>query len=253
LHQAIEAKEGVKIQKESRTFASITFQNYFRLYKKLSGMTGTALTSKEEFYKVYGLNIVAIPTNKKPLRIDHDDFIFQTEHGKFIAVARKTKFSIHKKKQILLSNGKNLGKKIRTPRVSEWASLISKYKEVRKILTKKQRELGEAWSKNLPVVVEGRDIGSVVFPDVQFKFFLTAAAAIRAQRRYEQLVEVGTSNITLEDILIQNKKRDNRDSTRKFAPLKCPKDAIVIDTSSMKISQVVQFMKNHIGQQLLMR
>jgi cytidylate kinase len=176
----------------------------------------------------------------------------QTEK-EFIAVARKTKFSIHKKKQILLSNGKNLGKKIRTPRVSEWASLISKYKEVRKILTKKQRELGEAWSKNLPVVVEGRDIGSVVFPDVQFKFFLTAAAAIRAQRRYEQLVEVGTSNITLEDILIQNKKRDNRDSTRKFAPLKCPKDAIVIDTSSMKISQVVQFMKNHIGQQLLMR
>jgi preprotein translocase subunit SecA len=101
LHQAIEAKEGVKIQKESRTFASITFQNYFRLYKKLSGMTGTALTSKEEFYKVYGLNIVAIPTNKKPLRIDHDDFIFQTEHGKFIAVARKIK-ELNKKGQPVL-------------------------------------------------------------------------------------------------------------------------------------------------------
>lgn len=91
LHQAIEAKEGVKIQKESRTFASITFQNYFRLYKKLAGMTGTALTSREEFYKVYGLDIAAIPTNKTPLRKDLNDLIFQTEHGKFLAVARKVK------------------------------------------------------------------------------------------------------------------------------------------------------------------
>lgn len=91
LHQAIEAKEGVPVEQETRTFASITFQNYFRLYKKLAGMTGTALTSKEEFYKVYGLNIVAIPTNRPAQRIDHNDLIFQTEHGKFLAVARKIK------------------------------------------------------------------------------------------------------------------------------------------------------------------
>lgn len=91
LHQAIEAKEGVVIQKESRTFASITFQNYFRLYKKLSGMTGTALTSREEFYKVYGLNIVAIPTHREPKRVDMNDLIFRTEHGKFLAVSRKVK------------------------------------------------------------------------------------------------------------------------------------------------------------------
>ncbi len=91
LHQAIEAKEGVKIQKESRTFASITFQNYFRLYKKLAGMTGTALTSSEEFYKVYGLDTVVVPTNKFIQRLDHNDLIFQTESGKFKAVARKIK------------------------------------------------------------------------------------------------------------------------------------------------------------------
>jgi len=91
LHQAIEAKEGVKIQKESRTFASITFQNYFRLYKKLAGMTGTALTSSEEFYKVYGLDTVVVPTNKSIQRLDHNDLIFQTESGKFKAVARKIK------------------------------------------------------------------------------------------------------------------------------------------------------------------
>ncbi len=91
LHQAIEAKEGVAIQKESRTFASITFQNYFRLYKKLSGMTGTALTSKEEFFKVYGLETIAIPTNREMVRGDQNDLIFQSEKGKFTAVARKIK------------------------------------------------------------------------------------------------------------------------------------------------------------------
>lgn len=91
LHQAIEAKEGVTVQKESRTFASITFQNYFRLYKKLSGMTGTAATSSEEFYKVYGLDTVVIPTNKPTQRKDLNDYIFQTEIGKFKAIARKVK------------------------------------------------------------------------------------------------------------------------------------------------------------------
>jgi preprotein translocase subunit SecA len=101
LHQAIEAKEGVSIQKESRTFASITFQNYFRLYKKLSGMTGTALTSSEEFFKVYGLETIVVPTNKSIQRIDDNDLIFQTEIGKYKAIARKVK-ELHAKGQPVL-------------------------------------------------------------------------------------------------------------------------------------------------------
>jgi preprotein translocase subunit SecA len=101
LHQAIEAKEGAKIQQESRTYASITFQNFFRMYPKLSGMTGTALTSGEEFYKVYGLEVAAIPTNKQPVRIDSNDQIFQTELGKFKALARKVK-ELHAKGQPVL-------------------------------------------------------------------------------------------------------------------------------------------------------
>ena len=91
LHQAIEAKEGVAVQKESRTYASITFQNYFRLYQKLSGMTGTAKTSSEEFYKVYGVDTLVVPTNKPVTRRDHNDLIFQTEKGKFKAVAHRIK------------------------------------------------------------------------------------------------------------------------------------------------------------------
>ena len=91
LHQAIEAKEGVYIQKESRTLATITFQNYFRLYKKLAGMTGTAQTSAEEFHKVYNLEVVTIPTNKPMIRVDLPDKIFKTEAGKFKALVQEIK------------------------------------------------------------------------------------------------------------------------------------------------------------------
>jgi preprotein translocase subunit SecA len=91
LHQAIEAKEGMKIEKETRAVASITFQNYFRFYKKLSGMTGTAETSREEFFKVYGLDVVVVPTHKPINRKDHNDLIYQTEKAKLQAVAKKVK------------------------------------------------------------------------------------------------------------------------------------------------------------------
>ncbi len=89
LHQAVEAKEGVKIEQESRTLASITFQNYFRFYEKLAGMTGTAETSKEEFYKVYGLVVTPVPTHNPIHRTDHADLIFQTEKGKWQALAKR--------------------------------------------------------------------------------------------------------------------------------------------------------------------
>jgi len=102
LHQAVEAKEGVPIQNESRTVASITFQNYFRLYEKLAGMTGTALTSAEELYKVYGLDVIPVPTNKKPQRIDSNDLIFQTEKGKFKALARRVKELQEKGQPVLI-------------------------------------------------------------------------------------------------------------------------------------------------------
>ena len=89
LHQAIEAKENVKIEEENQTLASITYQNYFRLYKKLAGMTGTAMTESEEFFDIYKLNVVSIPTNKKMLRKDFNDQIFRTEKEKYNAVTNK--------------------------------------------------------------------------------------------------------------------------------------------------------------------
>jgi preprotein translocase subunit SecA len=101
LHQAVEAKEGVKIQQESKTFASITYQNYFRMYEKLGGMTGTALTSQEEFYTVYKLEVIPVPTNRSVQRIDEHDLIFQNERGKFSAIIKKVK-EIHESGQPLL-------------------------------------------------------------------------------------------------------------------------------------------------------
>lgn len=101
LHQAIEAKEGVKIEQESRSVASITYQNYFKFYKKLSGMTGTAKTSEEEFLKVYTLPVVTVPTHRAISRKDNNDLIFITEHGKFEAIARKVQ-ELHAKGQPVL-------------------------------------------------------------------------------------------------------------------------------------------------------
>jgi preprotein translocase subunit SecA len=101
LHQAIEAKESVTVQAESRTVATITFQNYFRQYKKLSGMTGTAATESEELFKTYKLLVVTIPTNRESVRIDLVDKIFKTEDGKFRAIARDVK-SVHETGQPIL-------------------------------------------------------------------------------------------------------------------------------------------------------
>ncbi|MCY0880590.1 MAG: preprotein translocase subunit SecA, partial [Firmicutes bacterium] len=89
LHQAIEAKEGVTIQEETQTLATITFQNYFRMYEKLSGMTGTAMTEEEEFRKIYGLDVITVPTHRPMIRKDYPDVVYKTEAAKFRAVVRE--------------------------------------------------------------------------------------------------------------------------------------------------------------------
>ncbi len=101
LHQAIEAKEGVEVQKESKTLATITFQNYFRLYQKLSGMTGTAMTEEDEFKEIYKLDVIAIPTNRPVLRIDHPDQVYRSEKGKYQCIIEQI-VACHEKGQPVL-------------------------------------------------------------------------------------------------------------------------------------------------------
>ena len=101
LHQAIEAKEGVVVQRESQTLATITFQNYFRMYKKLAGMTGTAKTEEQEFQKIYGLDVIVIPTNKPMIRTDYPDVIYKTKAAKYRAVVKEI-VELHKSGQPVL-------------------------------------------------------------------------------------------------------------------------------------------------------
>ncbi len=102
LHQAIEAKENVKVERESKTLATITFQNYFRLYKKLSGMTGTALTEEDEFREIYKLDVIVVPTNKELARVDLPDAVYKTEKGKFNAVVEQVKECNQKGQPVLV-------------------------------------------------------------------------------------------------------------------------------------------------------
>jgi preprotein translocase subunit SecA len=119
LHQAIEAKEGVKIQRESKTLATITFQNYFRMYDKLAGMTGTASTEAEEFAKIYKLDVVTIPTNHTTQRMDLPDKIYKNEHGKWIALVEEVK-RLHEKGQPVLIGTVSIDK---NERLSEYLKM----------------------------------------------------------------------------------------------------------------------------------
>lgn len=122
LHQAIEAKEGVKVEKESRTLATITFQNYFRLYEKLSGMTGTAITEEEEFVQIYGTDVLEVPTNRPMIREDHPDIVYKTEAAKFKAIIEQIKECYERKQPVLvgtisIEKSELLGKLLKKERI----------------------------------------------------------------------------------------------------------------------------------------
>ena len=148
LHQSIEAKENVEIQEENQTLASITYQNYFRLYKKLSGMTGTALTEAEEFYDIYKLNVVAVPTNRPMVRKDFNDQIFRTEKEKYLAITNKI-IDCHSKGQPVLVGTTSIEK-------SEKISKNLTEKKIKhNVLNAKQHE------KEAKIIAEAGKIGAI--------------------------------------------------------------------------------------------
>jgi preprotein translocase subunit SecA len=167
LHQAIEAKEGVVIRQESVTLATITFQNFFRLYKKLAGMTGTAQTEAEEFHKIYGLDVVTVPTHRPMIRQDMGDQVFKTEAGKFRAVAREVK-QRHDKGQPVLLGTVSIEK---NERLSE---LLNSLKIPHQILNAKNNELeaaivaraGQRGAVTLATNIAGRGTDIVLEPGV---------------------------------------------------------------------------------------
>jgi len=148
LHQALEAKENVQIEEENQTLASITYQNYFRLYKKLSGMTGTAITEAEEFFDIYKLNVFSIPTNKKMQRKDFNDQIFRTEPEKYNAITNKI-IECNNKRQPVLVGTTSIEKS------EKISSFLEKKKIKHNVLNAKQHE------KEAAIIAEAGKIGAV--------------------------------------------------------------------------------------------
>jgi len=163
LHQAIEAKEGVEIRKESRTLATITFQNYFRMYPKLSGMTGTAKTEEEEFRKIYNLEVYVIPTNKPVLRKDNEDKIYKSKQGKYNAVVNEIKERNRRGQPVLLGT-------ISIEQNEEMSQILSKAGVKHEILNAKNHEreaeiiarAGEKGSVTLATNMAGRGVDIVL-------------------------------------------------------------------------------------------
>jgi len=148
LHQAIEAKEKVKVLRESRTLATITFQNYFRLYEKLSGMTGTALTEEDEFRHIYNLDVIEIPTNKPMIREDHPDVVYKSEQAKYLAVAEQVK-KCHEKGQPVLVGTVSIEKN------EQLSSILKKQGIKHQVLNAKHHE------KEAMIVAQAGQLGAV--------------------------------------------------------------------------------------------
>jgi len=168
LHQAIEAKENVEVQEESMTLATISFQNYFRLYEKLAGMTGTAQTESEEFHQIYKLDVLEIPSNRSLARIDRPDRIYKTEDGKFKAIAREVKM-LHQKGQPVLIGTVSIEKN------EKLASLLKKQGVPHQILNAKNNEreaaivaeAGERGGVTLATNIAGRGTDIVLSEEVK--------------------------------------------------------------------------------------
>ncbi len=215
LHQSIEAKEGVKIENESKTLATITFQNYFRIYTKLSGMTGTALTEEDEFKEIYALDVIEIPTNKPMVRIDNNDKIYKTEMGKYKAAVEKIK-ECHEKGQPVLVGTVTIEK-------SELLSSILKKEGIKhNVLNAKYHEkeaaiVAQAGKKNAVTIatnMAGRGTDIVLGGNAEF---LAKAQMEKEGFEHDLIVEAtGKADTTDENIL--NARARYEELYSKFKP-----------------------------------
>ena len=210
LHQAIEAKEGVKVQSESKTLATITFQNYFRLYNKLSGMTGTGETESEEFQEIYKLDVVEIPTNKPVIRQDLPDSVFKTERGKFNAVIDE----VHEKGQPVLVGTISIEK-------SELLSKMLKRRGIaHNVLNAKQHEkeaeiiaqAGKFGAVTIATNMAGRGTDIILGGNAEYM----AKASMRKQGYPEEMIEEATGYAETDDEEILEARKTFQDLNEKY-------------------------------------
>ena len=204
LHQAIEAKEGVKVKSESKTLATITFQNFFRLYAKLSGMTGTAMTEEDEFKEIYKLDVISSPTNKPVIRIDHNDQVYSTEKGKYSAIIDKI-IECHDKGQPILVGTVSIEK-------SELLSAMLKRKGIKhEVLNAKQHakeaeivaQAGKYGAVTIATNMAGRGTDIMLGGNAEF----LARAELRKREIPEEIISeaIGFADTDNEEILAARK------------------------------------------------
>ena len=213
LHQAIEAKERVKIEKENQTLATITFQNYFRMYKKLSGMTGTALTEDAEFREIYTLDVVEIPTNKPMIRIDHNDVLYKTINAKYRAIVNKVK-ECHAKGQPVLVGTVSIDKSEILSKLLEREGIPHTVLNAK--LHEKEAEIvaqaGKLGAVTISTNMAGRGTDIMLGGNSEFM----AKREMRKMGFSDELISVATGTSVVDDEEIMHARRTFAELNKKF-------------------------------------
>ena len=213
LHQAIEAKEGVKVENESKTLATITFQNLFRLYDKLSGMTGTALTEEAEFQQIYSLDVIGIPTNRDVQRKDHPDAIFKTERGKYLAIIEEIKEAHAKGQPVLVGT-------ISIEKSEELSKMLKRSGVAHNVLNAKHHEkeaqivaqAGKLGAVTIATNMAGRGTDIVLGGNAEYM----AKSAMRKDGFEDEMIEEATSFAETDDKEIIEARRVYKEYHDKF-------------------------------------
>ena len=213
LHQAIEAKEGVKVEKENKTLATITFQNYFRMYSKLSGMTGTALTEEAEFREIYGLDVVEIPTNRPMIREDHHDIVYKTVNGKYIAVIEQVK-ECHAKGQpvlvgtVSIDKSEELSRRLKREGIAHTVLNAKHHDKEAEIVA----QAGKLGAVTISTNMAGRGTDIMLGGNPEFM----AKREMRRMEISEELIAMATGTAEIDDEEVNNAREIYRGLYEKF-------------------------------------
>ena len=247
LHQAIEAKEHVKIADESKTLATITFQNYFRMYNKLSGMTGTAMTEEGEFGEIYNLDVIAIPTNKPMVRADRNDIIYKNENAKFRAVVRDIKESNEKGQPVLVGT-------VSVEKSEKLSSILKKEGVKHQVLNAKYHEqeamivaqAGKFGAVTISTNMAGRGTDIMLGGNSEF----LAKEEMRKQKYSEELIEAANAFNETDDEEILNARKVFKEFKDKYEKEISEERQKVIDAGGLKIIGTERHESRRIDNQL---
>ena len=247
LHQAIEAKEGVKIADESKTLATITFQNYFRMYDKLSGMTGTAMTEESEFREIYNLDVVAIPTNMPVIRVDNQDEIYKNEDGKFKAVIKDIKQSYEKGQPVLVGT-------VSIEKSEKLSKLLDEEKLPHEVLNAKNHEkeaeiiaqAGKFGAITIATNMAGRGTDIMLGGNSEY----LAKQEMRKQKYSESLIEEATAFNETQDEEILEARKKYKDLVKKYDDEIAEEKEKVINAGGLKIIGTERHESRRIDNQL---